>query len=63
MENTLRKTLIRVDGIELQFLSVTKFHKFGCKALFYRFDTATSYDVTVLSKSLLQINSCSEQAL
>ena len=37
MENSLRKTIIRIqDDIELMFWKLIKFHKFGCKAMFYR---------------------------
>lgn len=64
MENQLRKTTIKIkEGVEFQFHKITKFNRFGCKALYYANSSnsnntdATLYDVTVLSKSLLQLNS------
>lgn len=49
--------------MELLFWKLTKFLKFGCKALFYLPDTSATFDVTVLSKNLLQLNNFSETTL
>ena len=64
MESTLRKTIIRIeDGIELLFWKMVKVHKLGCKAIFERSDTGEVFDVTVLSKNMLQMNNFSETIL
>ena len=62
MESILRKTIIRLDDdVELHFSKVTKYNKLGCKAIFEDPFTKKIYDIMVLSKGLLQLNSYREQ--